>query len=103
MFDALAASRSLENVRLFMLPVRRDQQRDVAADDFACGIPKHPFRAAVPRGDDAAKRLADDCISRRLDNRGQLGLHLLRLLALADVAHDAGKDPAFAQERLADG
>ena len=49
--NALAPADPFHNSQLFILAIRRDQDRDRFADNFSSGVAKEPFRFFVPTGD----------------------------------------------------
>src|SRR5262245_9774161 len=72
--------------RLFHLTmVGRDKNAGRAPDDFRRRVTKEPLRAGVPTGDKAAQVEREHRVLRRFDDRRQIRLRHLRLVALGDV------------------
>ena len=98
MVDALAAPDLVENLRLFVQMIVRDQDRDRLADHFLGGVAEQALGADVPAHDDPVQVLADDRVVGRFDDGSELlagGIrsltHLVRAKAVqseADLARD---------------
>jgi len=71
MVDPLAPPNPVENAGGLVLLAWRQQDGDRLADHLGGRIAENRLGAAVPIGDDAVERLADDGIVRRGDDRGQ--------------------------------
>ena len=100
LLDPLTAGQGGEDRRLFVLAVGWYQQGDRLAHDLVRGIAEDPMGRFVPAGDDAGQRLADDGVSRRIDDRRQLEAVLVGPLAFGDVADGARhQHAAFGRER----
>ena len=89
MVDALAAPDLLENPRLFVQMIVRDQERDRLADHFLGGVAEQALGADVPAHDGPVQVLADDRVVGRFDDgseplaRGIRSLtHLVRAKAV---------------------
>ena len=61
-FDALAASDSLDDRFFLFLVIGWNQNRNRLADDFLSQIAKNALRAGIPTRYDAIEVLADDCV-----------------------------------------
>ena len=81
-------------VMLRLVPaVRGRDVRDVVPDHFRGGVAKHLFRTGVPRQERPVERTAEDGVARVLDDCGELGAGLLRLLERRNVLqNDGGAD-----------
>ncbi len=86
-----------EDLGLLIVAVGGDEHHDRSAHRLRRRVPEEPFRALVPTGDDPIQVFADDGVVRRLDDGGEPGARLLRLLAFGDVHQhvDAPDDPAL--------
>ena len=82
MIDLFAAADAREDVRLFVEPVRRDQDRDRLADRFLGGVPENTFGGGIPGADDSIEVLADDGVVRGFHDGNELLRGLRRLYAL---------------------
>jgi hypothetical protein len=51
--DPFPASNPLENMRLFVVPVRRDQSQDRFPNNFLRRVSEKSLRADIPARDDA--------------------------------------------------
>src|SRR6185503_3289225 len=71
MIDDLAALQAFDNGRLFIRAVLGNQSSDRPSDHLFFRIPKNTGGAGVPAGDYAAEGLADDCVVRRSNDRGE--------------------------------
>ena len=71
MIDPLPAADPLEDRRLLVMALDRDQHRHRPADRFLGGVTKKALCPAVPRTNDAVKRFTDDRVLGRFDNRRQ--------------------------------
>jgi hypothetical protein len=71
MLNPLAPSQLGEDVVLLVLQLRRDDPLDGLPDHLLGRVAEHPRRAGIPRGDDAAERLADDRVVRGRNDCGQ--------------------------------
>ena len=60
----------------FILAIFGNDRVDATADDFLGAVSEDALSAAIPGGDDALQRLADDGIIRRLDNSREFRLRL---------------------------
>jgi hypothetical protein len=58
--DALSTPNAIEDCRLVILAIRRDQDAPWLADGLFGRKAKDPLRSLVPRGDDAVEVLADN-------------------------------------------
>ena len=65
--------------------------RDRLADHLLGAVAEDALGALVPARDDAGERLADDGIVGRVDDRGRVGVRLLRAPAFGDVRHHADR------------
>ena len=70
----------------------RHEERAAPTDHFARRVPVQPFGARVPGEDGVIQGHAEDGVVRRVDDGGQTGAGLVRLLARRDVAQHAGED-----------
>ena len=97
MIYALAPLEAVQNLRLFVAPVRGNQHGDGPPDRFLGRVAEQPLRAFVPTGDDAVEVFADDRVVGGIDNGRQQRSSLLAVLAFGDVEqHVNGPDePAF--------
>ena len=68
MLDALTGSQSLQNLPLFTVQLRGNNDRNRLSNDFCFRISKNTLRASVPTGDHSVKILGDDPIVGRLHN-----------------------------------
>ena len=84
--DRLAAPQPLQDLALLGQPLGRDDQRDRAPDRLFRAVAEHRLGRAVPGGDHAFERLADDRVLGARHDRGQPGHGIARLALLADVA-----------------
>ena len=73
----LAMANAIEDSRLFVLVIFRDQDRNRLANDFLGRVAEQPFSAAIPAHDHAIEILADDRIVGIRDNGGKLLLDML--------------------------
>ena len=71
MVDDLAAADAGQHVVLLRVPLQGNDQLDVVADGLRRAVAEHPLGGAVPAGDDAVERLADDRVVGRVDDGGQ--------------------------------
>src|SRR5205823_13108082 len=83
--DPFAPAQPLNNSQLFIVALRRDQSADGFADDFISSVAKKPFRFFVPTGDHFVEILADDRITKRLNDRSQTTVRIFGASALGDV------------------
>jgi hypothetical protein len=67
--STLDCSISRDNLRLFVLQLRRDEHEDGLADRFARLVAEHLGRTGVPAADHTVQSLADDGVVRRFDDR----------------------------------
>jgi hypothetical protein len=79
---ALAGGDPLQDHILLVLSIGRNQASDRLADHLVRGIAEQSLCRCVPARDDALERLGDDCIRRRVDDRGKqrllgFGFHAL--------------------------
>ncbi|OLB63659.1 MAG: hypothetical protein AUI11_00500 [Acidobacteria bacterium 13_2_20CM_2_66_4] len=70
-FDRVSASDAAQDLLFFREPLRRDDERDRAADDFAGRVAEHALGRGVPRLHDAVQVLADDRVVRGGDDRSE--------------------------------
>ncbi len=84
------ALQSIQDHGFFVLPVRRVQHRDRAADHFGSRVAEHVFGCLVPCCDDAIECLADDRVVRRFDDAGKVQPSLAATPFLGDVVVDLG-------------
>ena len=73
MLDVLAPAEPSEDLVLLRLPLVRDQQPDVGADDFVGRIAKDPLGTRIPAPDRPGQRLAQNRIRGRIHNRREMG------------------------------
>ena len=71
MVDDLAAADAGQHVVLLRVPLQGNDQLDVVADGLRRAVAEHPLGGAVPAGDDAVERLADDRVVGGVDDGGQ--------------------------------
>src|ERR1700748_457601 len=104
MVDAFAAPNPLQDPRLFMLTIRRNQRQDRLADDFISGVAEEPFGGCVPTGDDDVESLADDGVIGRLDDSGESVTRYFTAVAIGNVAQVGGENRPvnIAQRRYVD-
>ena len=97
MIYALAPPEAVQNLRLFVAPIRGNQHGDGPPDRFLGRVAEQPLRALVPTGDDAVEVFADDRVVGGIDNGRQRRSSLLAVLAFGDVEQhvDAADDPAL--------
>ena len=92
-----------QNSQLLVVAVRRDDDQDGLADDFARLIAKEPFGPAVPTLDGAIEILADDSVLSGIDDGCQPLSDLLGALALRQIKHESDTlISAFLEGRRAD-
>src|SRR4029434_6024817 len=72
MVHTFATLEPRENVRLFVLAVRRNEHRNGLADGFLGRVAEQTLRAFIPTGDNAVEVFANDGVVRGIDNRSQL-------------------------------
>src|SRR5437762_14174625 len=84
--NALAPADPFHDSQLFVLAIRRDQDRDRFADNFSSGVAKEPFRFFVPTGDPFIEIYAYDRVTGGLNNRSQAAVSIFGALLLGDVA-----------------
>ena len=84
-----------DDLVFFRDAIRRNDERDVAADRLLRRVAEQPLGGGVPALDDAVERLADDRVVRGLDDRREqprveqaAGLASLQSPPLGDVAED---------------
>src|SRR5262249_26578425 len=97
MFNPGAPPDLLDNLRLLVQPVRRNQNGAGLAYRFLSRVAEHPLRALVPTSDDAIEVFAQDRVVRGTYYSAQQSSHLLPLLPLGDVEEhvNAANDSAF--------
>src|SRR5499426_4442572 len=97
MFNPGAPPDLLNNLRLFVKPVPRNQNGAGLAYRFLSRVAEHPLRALVPTRDDAVEVSAQDRVVRGIYYGAQQSGQLLPLLPLGDVEEhvNAANDPAF--------
>jgi hypothetical protein len=78
--DDLAAPDARQHLGLLGQPLGGDDQGDVAPDRLRGRPAEHPLGGAVPAGDDAVQRLADDGVVGPLHDGGEPRLQLLGAL-----------------------
>ena len=91
MIDAIASPEAGEHLVLLRPPLVGDDQRDVASHRLGGSPAEHPLGRAVPGGDDAVERLADDGVVGGVDDGRQprprqVGIHADRLAWNAESA-----------------
>ena len=86
----LAAAQAFEDHSLLVQPVGRQQQRDRLADHFCGAVAEHGLGGAVPGGDHALERLADDRVLGRFDDAREVLPQLATAPGLGDVVVDLG-------------
>src|SRR5690349_23778242 len=69
MLDALALDDPRDDIVLFVLQLRGNDDSDRLADDFVSGVSEQALGTAVPRLDAAVERFADDRVVGRFDDR----------------------------------
>src|SRR5215510_2714515 len=97
MFNPGAPPDLLNNLRLFVQPVRRNQNGAGLAYRFLSRVAEHTLRALVPTRDDAVEVFAQDRVVRGIYYGAQQSGHLLLFLPLGDVEEhvNAADDSAF--------
>src|ERR1700722_6436600 len=90
--EAGAAPDALEDFRLLVPQLRRNEDRDRLANDFFGRVAEQVFGGAVPADDDAVEGLADDGVAGRFDDAGELLARLHGAALLGDV--EERRDPA---------
>src|SRR5690242_3196151 len=85
MVDTFALAEPRQDVRLFALSIRRNQNGHRPADDFIRSVTKHPLRAVVPAPDDSIQVFADNRVVRRFYNRRQVPPDFAGTGAVGDV------------------
>jgi hypothetical protein len=88
MLNGVASANLLQNCGLFILPVRRYQNRDRPADSLFGSIAKQALGAPIPSRNNAIEVFAYDRIVGRLDDRCEAQRNDLGLFAICDVARD---------------
>jgi hypothetical protein len=68
----LAGAESLKDLRLLVLTVGGDDDRDRLPDCLVGGPPKEALRTTIPRFNDAVEALTDDGVVAGFDDSGQL-------------------------------
>src|SRR5580700_4511859 len=101
LLQLFAPSHPSENAREFILPVGRDHDANVPANDLGRGIAVYSFRAGVPSEHDSLQRRAHDCVEGGLHDRGQPANIFLFPFSLCNVPRDA-KSPHRAAFRILD-
>jgi hypothetical protein len=71
MVDSLLRLQARDDSVFLADPIRRDHQRDVAAHRLFGGVAEHPFGRRIPTLNSAVKRLADDGVVGRLNDRSE--------------------------------
>src|SRR5215813_9725938 len=97
MFNPLAPPDLINNMRLFVQPVRRNQNGAGLAYRFLSRVAEHPLRALVPASDGAVEVFAHDRVVGGIHYGAQQSGHLLPPLPLGDVEEhvNAANDSAF--------
>src|SRR5215475_797930 len=97
MLNALTPPDLLNNLRLFVQPVRRNQNGAGLAYRLLSRVAEHPLRALVPTSDDAVEVFAQNRVVRGIYDGAQQSGHLLPLFPLGDVEEhvNAADDSAF--------
>src|SRR5580700_318796 len=90
--EAVAAPDALDDPRLLVLQLLRNQDGDRLADDVFGGVAEQALGGAVPADDDAVEVLADDGVAGRFDDTGKLLARLHGAALLGDV--EQRRDPA---------
>src|SRR5262249_34365642 len=98
MLDLFAAGDAGEDFWFLRIKVGWDQDRDRLAQRLADRVAIKALGAAIPAHDHPAEILAEDRITRGIDDAGKLAAHLLGTALLADV--EQRSDPAVLFARL---
>jgi hypothetical protein len=70
-FDAFSGAQPGENRVFLRAPVGGNYQRDVTTNGLRCGITEQTLGCGIPRSNYSIESLADDRVSRGIDDRGK--------------------------------
>ena len=97
--DRLAGANVLEDQPLLGKPLVRNDERDWVADRLGGRVAKEPLGGWIPRRDDAVEVLADNRVSRRFDQRGELLRGSRALDGEGDLRGDDGDERELVTRR----
>ncbi len=88
LLDAFAGADALQDFGFVVLLFWWEQDAGGLSDDFCGGVAVEAFCAGVPAGDASVEGLAHDRVVRRLHDRRQLGLRMVRVTTKAAARRD---------------
>src|SRR2546423_13454775 len=92
MINALAPTNPLQDARLFVLPLSRDEGHDRFADDFFWSVTEEPFSGCIPTGDVAIQVFADNGVIGIFDDGRQPSACFLATPSVGNVAKVGGEN-----------
>src|ERR1044071_1025122 len=87
MIDAFALFDTIENLRLLVGMIGRDQKGDVFAYNLGGRVAEDAFRTWIPSGDQAVERDAENGVSGRFYNRRETSAGFISSFALEELAN----------------
>ena len=82
----------VKNLLLFVITIRRNNDRDRFLDRFFRRVTEETFRPGIPTGNDSVEVFANNRVAGRLNDRRQLPARFFAAFAIRDVAQIGGKN-----------